>query len=54
MDWYLFRRYSSGNPLTLPSLPDQWIFLAFPLLILIPGGVIFFRFLSTTKPVSEE
>ncbi|HEY5905780.1 MAG TPA: ATPase, partial [Actinomycetota bacterium] len=36
VDWYLFRRYSSGNPLTLPSLPDEWIFLAFPLLILIP------------------
>jgi hypothetical protein len=34
--WYLFRRYSSGNPLTLPSLPDQWVFLLFPLLILIP------------------
>jgi len=36
VDWYLFRRYSSGHPLTLPSLPDEWIFLAFPLLILIP------------------
>ena len=36
VDWYLFRRYSSGNPITLPSLPDEWIFLAFPLLILIP------------------
>jgi cell division protease FtsH len=36
VDWYLFSRYSSGNPITLPSLPDEWIFLAFPLLILIP------------------
>ncbi|HET6714532.1 MAG TPA: AAA family ATPase [Actinomycetota bacterium] len=36
VDWYLFRRYSSGNPLTLPSLPDGWVFLLFPLLILIP------------------
>lgn len=30
------------------------LFLAAALLILVPGGVIFFRFLSTTKPVSEE
>lgn len=30
------------------------LFLVAALLILIPGGVIFFRFLSTTKPVSEE
>ncbi|HJR98046.1 MAG TPA: AAA family ATPase [Actinomycetota bacterium] len=36
VDWYLYRRYSSGNPITLPSLPDGWVFLAFPLLILIP------------------
>ena len=36
LDWYLYGRYANGNPITLPSLPDQWIFLAFPLLILIP------------------
>jgi len=36
VDWYLYSRYSSGHPITLPSLPDGWIFLAFPLLILIP------------------
>jgi cell division protease FtsH len=36
VDWYLYRRFASGNPLTMPSLPDDWIFLAFPLLILIP------------------
>ena len=30
------------------------LFLAAALLILVPGSVIFFRFLSTTKPVSEE
>lgn len=30
------------------------LFLVAALLILIPGGVIFFRFLSTTKPVREE
>ncbi len=36
VDWYLYGRYANGNPITLPSLPDDWIFLAFPLLILIP------------------
>ncbi|HSH34311.1 MAG TPA: AAA family ATPase, partial [Actinomycetota bacterium] len=36
IDLYLWYRYSSGRPLTLPSLPDDWVFLLFPLLILIP------------------
>ncbi|MGH2539632.1 MAG: AAA family ATPase [Actinomycetota bacterium] len=36
VDWYLYGRYANGNPLTLPSLPEGWVFLAFPLLILIP------------------
>jgi cell division protease FtsH len=35
-DLYLWYRYSSGHPFTLPTLPQGWIFLAFPLLILIP------------------
>ena len=30
------------------------LFLVAALLILVPGGVIFFRFLSNTKPVREE
>ena len=36
IDLYLWYRYSSGRPLTLPSLPEDWVFLLFPLLILIP------------------
>ena len=36
IDLYLWYRYSSGRPLTLPTLPDDWVFLLFPLLILIP------------------
>jgi cell division protease FtsH len=36
LDLFLFRRYSTGHPLTLPSLPSDWVFLLFPLLILIP------------------
>ena len=36
IDLYLYYRYSSGHPLTLPSLPTDWVFLLFPLLILIP------------------
>jgi cell division protease FtsH len=36
VDLYLYYRYSSGRPLTLPSLPTDWVILLFPLLILIP------------------
>jgi cell division protease FtsH len=36
LDLYLWHRYSNGHPITLPSLPDDWVFLLFPLLILIP------------------
>ena len=40
VDWYLFRRYSSGNPITLPSLPDDWLFLLFPLILLLAVGAM--------------
>jgi cell division protease FtsH len=40
IDLYLWYRYSNGNPLSLPSLPDDWVFLLFPLLILIPVGLM--------------
>jgi cell division protease FtsH len=36
IDLYLWYRFANGRPLTLPSLPDDWVFLLFPLLILIP------------------
>ena len=36
IDLFLYYRYSSGHPLTLPSLPNDWVILLFPLLILIP------------------
>ena len=36
LDVYLFTRFVNGNRFQLPSLPQDWVFLAFPLLILIP------------------
>ena len=40
VDWYLFSRLSSGNPITLPSLPDNWVLLLFPLIILLAVGAM--------------
>jgi cell division protease FtsH len=40
LDLYLGYRYSSGRPITLPSLPENWIFLAFPLLLLLAVGLM--------------
>ncbi len=36
LDVYLYVRLSNGRDFQLPSLPQDWVFLAFPLLILIP------------------
>ena len=36
LDVYLFTRFVNGNGFQLPSLPQDWVILAFPLLILIP------------------
>ena len=40
LDLYLWYRYSNGHPITLPSLPENWIFLAFPILILLAVGLM--------------
>jgi ATP-dependent Zn protease len=36
LDLYLYGRFVDGRGFQLPTLPENWVFLAFPLLILIP------------------
>jgi ATP-dependent Zn protease len=40
LDLYLGYRYSAGHPITPPSLPENWILLAFPLLLLLAVGMM--------------
>ena len=41
VDWYLFERFSSGNPITAPSMPQDPMLLVFMVLIMVAVGAMF-------------
>lgn len=40
IDWYLFSRFSSGRPITVPSMPEDPILLVFMLILLLAVGMM--------------
>ena len=41
VDWYLFHRFSSGEPITAPSMPEDPMLLLFMVLIMLAVGAMF-------------
>ena len=41
VDFYLFRRFSSGRPITAPSMPQDPILLLFMVLIMLAVSMMF-------------
>ncbi len=41
VDWYLFHRFSSGDPITAPSMPEDPMLLLFMVLIMLAVGAMF-------------